>query len=207
MPSPSTRTPPARPPWPAPSRRPSARADRPTGDHPDTPARPAPRLPGGRVTAGGRGRREADSHRTREAPAMPIATVNPATGETLETFEPLGEEALDARLTRAANAFAAYRTTGFDERAKLVHTAADLLDADRDAIARTITLEMGKPVQQAAAEVAKCAKALRWYADHAAELLADEHPSAEDTADAGASQAYVRYRPLGPVLAVMPWNF
>jgi succinate-semialdehyde dehydrogenase/glutarate-semialdehyde dehydrogenase len=66
---------------------------------------------------------------------------------------------------------------------------------------------MGKPVTQAAAEVAKCAKALRWYADHAAELIADEHPSAADIDDAGASDAYVRYRPLGPVLAVMPWNF
>jgi succinate-semialdehyde dehydrogenase/glutarate-semialdehyde dehydrogenase len=138
---------------------------------------------------------------------VPIATVNPATGETLETFAPLDAEGLETRLTRAANAFESYRGTGFDERAKLAHTAADLLDADRDGIARTLTLEMGKPVTQAAAEVAKCAKALRWYADRAAQLLADEHPAPEDVGDSGGTGAYVRYRPLGPVLAVMPWNF
>ncbi|MER8185785.1 NADP-dependent succinic semialdehyde dehydrogenase [Kitasatospora sp. NPDC094015] len=138
---------------------------------------------------------------------MPIATVDPATGETLETFEPLDGAAVEARLARAEATFAQYRTTSFAERAALLHRAADLLDQDQDAIARTMTTEMGKPIAAARAEAAKCAKAMRWYADRAPGLLADEHPDPADVADAGASAAYVRYRPLGVVLAVMPWNF
>jgi len=138
---------------------------------------------------------------------MPIATVNPATGETLETFEPFDAEQLESRLTRAANAFAHYRTVELDSRAALLRAAADALEADSEQLARTITEEMGKPLVQARAEVAKCAKAFRWYAAHARTLLADERPTAEDIADTGATDAYVRLRPLGPVLAVMPWNF
>ncbi|MFC7894713.1 NADP-dependent succinic semialdehyde dehydrogenase [Streptomyces sp. NPDC057381] len=138
---------------------------------------------------------------------MPIATVNPANGETLRTYEAMGEEEIERRLQLAEATFRTYRTTGFDERARLLHRAADLLEADRDEIGEVITTEMGKPVKQARAEAAKCAKAMRWYADHAAELLADEEPAASDVKDSGASRALVRYRPLGPVLAVMPWNF
>ncbi|MFP8885155.1 MULTISPECIES: NADP-dependent succinic semialdehyde dehydrogenase [Streptomyces] len=138
---------------------------------------------------------------------MPISTTNPATGETLQTFEALGAEEIEERLERARTAFEEYRTTGSAERAELLHRAADLLEKERDDIARTLTTEMGKPVTAARAEAAKCVKAMRWYADHAGELLADEHPSAADVEDSGGSTAYVRYRPLGPVLAVMPWNF
>ncbi|MFC8449127.1 NADP-dependent succinic semialdehyde dehydrogenase [Kitasatospora sp. NPDC057223] len=138
---------------------------------------------------------------------MPIASVNPATGETLETFEALDGAAVELRLARAESAFRQYRTTGFDQRAELVRRAADLLDADLEAVARTMTEEMGKPLAAARAEAAKCAKALRWYADRAAGLLADERPEQADVADSGASEAYVRYRPVGAVLAVMPWNF
>ncbi len=138
---------------------------------------------------------------------MPIATVNPATGETLETFEALGADGVEARLARAAAAFATYRTTGFAERAELLRAAAGLLEAERDATARTMTLEMGKPLAQAVAEVDKCVKAMRWFAERGAALLADERIDPADIADAGAEAAVVRYRPLGPVLAVMPWNF
>ncbi|MEY9965004.1 succinate-semialdehyde dehydrogenase/glutarate-semialdehyde dehydrogenase [Streptacidiphilus sp. MAP12-16] len=138
---------------------------------------------------------------------MPIATVNPATGEILETFEPLDAQGVEERLTRAAAAFADYRTTGYAERAARLRAAADLLDSGGEETARTITLEMGKPIGQARAEVAKCAKAMRWFAAHAEGLLADEHIDPADVADAGASAVVVRYRPLGPVLAVMPWNF
>ncbi|MFI6448300.1 NADP-dependent succinic semialdehyde dehydrogenase [Kitasatospora sp. NPDC050543] len=138
---------------------------------------------------------------------MPIASVNPATGETLQTFEPLDRDGLELRLARAESAYRQYRTTGFERRAELLHRAADLLDEDREALARTMTEEMGKPLTAARAEAAKCAKAMRWYADRAPGLLADEHPAPGDVADAGASAAYVRYRPLGVVLAVMPWNF
>ncbi|MFE7627149.1 NADP-dependent succinic semialdehyde dehydrogenase [Streptomyces sp. NPDC057509] len=138
---------------------------------------------------------------------MPIATVNPANGETLRTFDALEADEIERRLTAADAAFREYRTTGFAERARLLDRAADLLDEDQQDIARTMTLEMGKPVSAARAEAAKCAKAMRWYAAHAEELLADEHPAPADVEDSGASRAFVRYRPLGPVLAVMPWNF
>ncbi|WP_181802772.1 NADP-dependent succinic semialdehyde dehydrogenase [Streptomyces shenzhenensis] len=138
---------------------------------------------------------------------MPIATVNPANGETLETFEAMDENELERRLELAEATFRTYRTSAFAERARLLHRAADLLDADRDDIARTMTTEMGKPLKQARAEAAKCAKAMHWYADHAAELLADEEPAETDVKDSGASRVRVRYRPIGPVLAVMPWNF
>ncbi|WP_046729959.1 NADP-dependent succinic semialdehyde dehydrogenase [Streptomyces humi] len=138
---------------------------------------------------------------------MPIATVNPANGETLETFEAMDENELERRLELAEATFRTYRTSGFAERARLLHRAADLLDADRDTVARTMTTEMGKPLKQARAEAAKCAKAMRWYADHAEELLADEEPAETDVKESGASRVRVRYRPLGPVLAVMPWNF
>ncbi|MGW7281781.1 NADP-dependent succinic semialdehyde dehydrogenase [Streptomyces sp. NPDC054844] len=138
---------------------------------------------------------------------MPIATVNPANGETLRTYEAMGEEEIERRLQLAEATFRTYRTTAFDERARLMHRAADLLEEDQEEIGKVITTEMGKPVKQARAEAAKCAKAMRWYADHAAELLADEEPAESDVKDSGATRALVRYRPLGPVLAVMPWNF
>jgi succinate-semialdehyde dehydrogenase/glutarate-semialdehyde dehydrogenase len=138
---------------------------------------------------------------------MPIATVNPANGETVKTYEAMGEEEIARRIQLAEATFRTYRTTSFAERARLMHRAADLLDEDQQDIARVITTEMGKPVRQARAEAAKCAKAMRWYADHAEELLADEEPAEADVKDSGASRVRVRYRPLGPVLAVMPWNF
>ncbi|MFF4520863.1 NADP-dependent succinic semialdehyde dehydrogenase [Streptomyces bluensis] len=138
---------------------------------------------------------------------MPIATVNPANGETIKTYDALSEEETERRLATAESTFRTYRTSSFDERARLLRRAADLLDEDTDAVARVMTTEMGKPVGQARAEAAKCAKAMRWYADHAAELLADEEPDESDVKDSGASRVLVRYRPLGPVLAVMPWNF
>ncbi|OSC74775.1 NADP-dependent succinic semialdehyde dehydrogenase [Streptomyces sp. BF-3] len=138
---------------------------------------------------------------------MPIATVNPANGELIRSFEALGEDETERRITAAAETFRQYRTTPFEQRAAWLNRAADLLDEDRDTIARTMTLEMGKPVTAARAEAAKCAKAMRWYADRAEGLLADEHPDPADVADSGASRALVRYRPLGVVLAVMPWNF
>ncbi|MDK1344845.1 NADP-dependent succinic semialdehyde dehydrogenase [Streptomyces sp. 378] len=138
---------------------------------------------------------------------MPIATVNPANGETLKTYEAMGEEEIERRLQLAEATFRTYRTTTFAERARLLHRAADLLEEDQQDVARVMTTEMGKPIQQARAEAAKCAKAMRWYADHAEELLADEEPADADVKDSGASRVRVRYRPLGPVLAVMPWNF
>ncbi|WP_329214573.1 NADP-dependent succinic semialdehyde dehydrogenase [Streptomyces sp. NBC_01485] len=138
---------------------------------------------------------------------MPIATVNPANGETLRTYEAMDDEELERRLLLAEATFRTYRTTRFADRGRLMIQAARLLDEDQQEIARIMTTEMGKPLKQARAEAAKCAKAMRWYAEHAEELLADEEPAAADVKDSGASRALVRYRPLGPVLAVMPWNF
>jgi succinate-semialdehyde dehydrogenase/glutarate-semialdehyde dehydrogenase len=138
---------------------------------------------------------------------MPIATVNPATGETVTTFEPLGPDGIEERIARAERAFRSYRGTDFASRAALLASAADLLDKEREDIARTMTLEMGKTLAAARAEAAKCAKAMRWYAANGERLLADEHPADADVQDSGAHRALVRYRPLGVVLAVMPWNF
>ncbi|QKW10493.1 NADP-dependent succinic semialdehyde dehydrogenase [Streptomyces sp. NA04227] len=138
---------------------------------------------------------------------MPIATVNPADGRTLKTFDPLDDKDIARRIATASSAFADYRSTRCAHRAELLTRAADLLDRDRDEIARTMTTEMGKPLAQAKAEAAKCAKTMRWYARHAQELLADELPDPEDVTDSGAQRVRVVYRPLGVVLAVMPWNF
>ncbi|MBZ9638134.1 NADP-dependent succinic semialdehyde dehydrogenase [Streptomyces sp. PSKA30] len=138
---------------------------------------------------------------------MPIATVNPANGETLKTYEAMGAEEIERRLQLAEATFRTYRQSSFVDRARLLVQAANLLDEDQQDIARVMTTEMGKPIKQARAEAAKCAKAMRWYAEHAEELLADEEPADSDVKDSGASRVRVRYRPLGPVLAVMPWNF
>jgi succinate-semialdehyde dehydrogenase/glutarate-semialdehyde dehydrogenase len=135
---------------------------------------------------------------------MAIATVNPATGETLKTFDALTEAELSDRITRASAAFSSYRLTSFEERAGWMRTAADILDAEADQIAQLMTTEMGKTVKAAKAEVTKCASGCRYYAEHAAGFLADE------PADAGAVtavRAFTVYQPLGVVLAVMPWNF
>ncbi|WP_236242105.1 NADP-dependent succinic semialdehyde dehydrogenase [Streptomyces sp. CC228A] len=138
---------------------------------------------------------------------MPIATVNPATGETLRTFPPHDPAEVERRLEAARTAFRRYRTTSFAERSALLRRAADLLEQELPDIAATVTTEMGKTLTAARAEAAKCVKAMRWYADRAEALLADERPAAADVHDAGAAAARVHYRPLGPVLAVMPWNF
>ncbi|MER7150167.1 NADP-dependent succinic semialdehyde dehydrogenase [Streptomyces lydicus] len=138
---------------------------------------------------------------------MAIATVNPATGETLKTFDALNAGEIEDHLVRAEQAFQEHRVTSFARRKELMLKAADLLEADQDGIARLMTTEMGKPVTQARAEAAKCVKTMRWYADRAEALLADEYPDSADVRDAGAVRAVVRYRPMGTVLAVMPWNF
>lgn len=138
---------------------------------------------------------------------MPIATVNPANGETLKSYEAMGEEEIERRLQLAQATFRTYRLSRFVDRGRLLLQAANLLEEDQDDIGRIMTTEMGKPVRQARAEAAKCVKAMRWYAEHAEALLADEEPPTADVADSGASRVRVSYRPLGPVLAVMPWNF
>lgn len=135
---------------------------------------------------------------------MTIATVNPATGETLRTFAPHDTTEVGERLDRAVETFRAYRRTSFAERAAWMHQAADILEESEPAVAALLTTEMGKTLAAARQEVAKCAVACRFFADHAQEFLADEPADAKAV---GAARAFARWRPLGPVLAVMPWNF
>jgi succinate-semialdehyde dehydrogenase/glutarate-semialdehyde dehydrogenase len=135
---------------------------------------------------------------------VPIATINPATGETVKTYDEMSEADVERCLAAAVTAHAELRGTSFGTRAGWMNQAAAILDAEGDQVAVMMTTEMGKTLTAARQEVAKCATACRYYAEHAAGFLADE-PA--DAAAVGAGQAYVRYQPLGPVLAVMPWNF
>ena len=135
---------------------------------------------------------------------MAIATTDPRTGEVLRTFDELTDEQVEDRLARAAAAASTYRLTDHGKRAGWLRTAADLLEKRTDEVAELMTLEMGKTKKASAAEIGKCVKVLRYYADEAATLLADE-PA--DAASVNASKAYTRWLPLGVVLAIMPWNF
>ncbi|MEO7262574.1 MAG: NADP-dependent succinic semialdehyde dehydrogenase, partial [Jatrophihabitantaceae bacterium] len=135
---------------------------------------------------------------------MPIATTNPATGEVITTFEALTDAEIETRLEAAAHGFQTLRRTSFADRAGWMRAAADILDAEQDQIATLMTTEMGKTLASAKAEVAKCAKACRFYAEHAEAFLSSDQV---EPGKVNATQAYVRYQPLGPVLAIMPWNF
>jgi succinate-semialdehyde dehydrogenase / glutarate-semialdehyde dehydrogenase len=132
---------------------------------------------------------------------MTIESINPATGEVLERFEETSGSELERILAAADAAFLEWRTVPFATRAEKMRKAARALRTHSEAYARTMTLEMGKPIVQAEAEVEKCASTCEFYADHAEAFLA-EQPRETD-----ASRSFVRFDPLGPVLAVMPWNF
>jgi succinate-semialdehyde dehydrogenase/glutarate-semialdehyde dehydrogenase len=132
---------------------------------------------------------------------MPIASINPATGETLATFQSLTEPQLEEKLLRAADTFRNYRRTSFAERAQMMMRAAEILEHEKQEFARVMTLEMGKPIKAAAQEAEKCALVCRYYAENAERHLADEF------IETNATKSYVHFQPLGAVLAVMPWNF
>src|SRR5580658_4526584 len=129
---------------------------------------------------------------------MSYATVNPATGQTEKTFDAHTPAEVEAILQRAFDTFLEYRSTTFAERARHLHNAADLFEGEAPDIARIVTIEMGKTFAAARAEASKCALGLRWFAEHSESLLADEKISS------GASSSFVRYQPIGPVLAIMP---
>jgi succinate-semialdehyde dehydrogenase/glutarate-semialdehyde dehydrogenase len=130
-----------------------------------------------------------------------MQSVNPATGEVVETYAEMADDELEAALASASRAFNHWSTTSLEERSRLLKAAADHLRDNADRYGGLITREMGKPLGEARGEVEKCAWVCEYYADNGADFLADEpHPS-------DASRSYVRYAPLGPVLAVMPWNF
>ncbi len=132
-----------------------------------------------------------------------LTTINPSTGERLATYEEHGAAAIEHRLARAWTGFTSWRTTGFGERADLLRLVADSLESRKEELSELMVHEMGKTITGARAEVDKCAWVCRYYADHGEQHLA------HDVIDVGddAQQAYVRFDPLGPLLAVMPWNF
>jgi succinate-semialdehyde dehydrogenase/glutarate-semialdehyde dehydrogenase len=132
---------------------------------------------------------------------MPIASVNPASGETIKTFESLDEIQIDEKLQRAADTFSSYRRTTFKERESMMMRAAEILETEKNDFARLMTVEMGKPIKGAVGEAEKCAWVCRFYAETGRQHLADK------LVETNAKKSYVRFQPLGPVLAVMPWNF
>ncbi|GAB4337778.1 MAG: NAD-dependent succinate-semialdehyde dehydrogenase [Leptolyngbyaceae cyanobacterium] len=132
---------------------------------------------------------------------MGIATINPATGETVKTYEPLADWEIENKVALAQQAFESYRQTTFEQRSQWMTAAANLLETEKEHFGKMMTLEMGKTLKSAIAEVEKCAWVCRYYAENAANFLADV-PGETD-----ASRSFVRYQPLGIVLAVMPWNF
>lgn len=132
---------------------------------------------------------------------MPIASINPGTGETLKTFQALSATQIDEKLQLAAETFRTYRRTRIDERARLMQRAAGILESDKQSLGKMMTAEMGKPIKAAIAEAEKCAWVCRYYAENAQHHLADQ------IVETNAQKSYIHFQPLGPVLAVMPWNF
>lgn len=132
---------------------------------------------------------------------MAIATINPATGQVVKTFNALSDARVDEKIAKAAKTFQSYRNTSFTDRARWMKKAGDILESEKEALGRLMTLEMGKTVGSAIAEAEKCALACRYYAEHAEKFLADEIIATT------ASKSYIHYQPLGVVLVIMPWNY
>jgi succinate-semialdehyde dehydrogenase / glutarate-semialdehyde dehydrogenase len=132
---------------------------------------------------------------------MAIASINPATGEKLKEFPAFSDSEIEKRLKLAEQAFSHQRRRPFAKRTQLLMATAAILDQEKDKLARTITLEMGKLFRAAQDEIVKCARGCRFYAENSERFLEDE------PAQTAAARSYVRYEPLGPVLAIMPWNF
>src|SRR5919206_5277537 len=130
-----------------------------------------------------------------------MKSVNPATGEVLKEYPDHSDAEVETRVARAAQAFKTWRRTSFAERSRLMAAAGDILERDKERFGRLMTQEMGKTLKSAIAEAEKCAWVCRFYAEHAERYLADEEVKTE------AARSFVRYLPIGPVLAVMPWNF
>src|SRR6266446_10395269 len=132
---------------------------------------------------------------------MKLQSIDPTTGELIESFDEISDAELETALARAQQTFRAYRMASFAARAGWLSKAAQILEGEKDRWARVMTREMGKTYKAAAAEAEKCAWACRYFAENGERFLADE------AIETDADKSYVRYLPLGPVLAVMPWNF
>src|ERR1044071_5717697 len=136
-----------------------------------------------------------------ELPRRTVASVSPVTGELLREFEQHSDDAVESKIARAAATFREYRKIPFAQRAKWMLRAAEILESEKDKFGRLMTQEMGKTLKSAVQEAEKCALGCRYYAENAERFLADEE------AKTSATRSFVRYQPIGPVLAVMPWNF
>ena len=132
---------------------------------------------------------------------MTIASVNPSTGELLKTFEPLSDDQIEEKLQKAADTFRSYRLTAFENRAQMMFRVAEILENEKQAFGKLMTTEMGKPIKAAIGEAEKCAWVCRYYAENAQTHLADQ------VVETNAKRSFVRFQPIGAVLAVMPWNF
>ncbi len=136
-----------------------------------------------------------------ELPRRTVSSVSPLTGELLREFEQDSDEAVEGKLALAAAAFREHRKVSFAKRAATMLRAADILEKEKDKFGRMMTQEMGKTLKSAVQEAEKSASGCRYYAENAERFLADEE------AKTNAARSFVRYQPIGPVLAVMPWNF
>jgi succinate-semialdehyde dehydrogenase / glutarate-semialdehyde dehydrogenase len=132
---------------------------------------------------------------------MAIATINPATGETIKKFDALTDAQVDQKIQRATEAFPKFRKLSFADRGKMMLRAAEILENEKDSLAHLMTLEMGKTLRSAVDEAVKCAWVCRYYAENAERFLADE------IVETPASRSFIRYQPMGVVLVIMPWNY
>jgi succinate-semialdehyde dehydrogenase/glutarate-semialdehyde dehydrogenase len=132
---------------------------------------------------------------------MAIATINPATGQTIKRFEALTDSQVDQKIQRAASAFPSFRKLSFADRGQMMRRAAEILESEKDSLAHLMTLEMGKTLRSAVDEAVKCAWACRYYAENAERFLADE------PVETPASRSFIRYQPMGVILVIMPWNY
>src|SRR5436309_4482176 len=132
---------------------------------------------------------------------MAIATINPATGEVIKTFQSLSETEIEKKIQLSVRTFTAERRTPFSERSRRMQKAAEILERDKEKFGHLMTLEMGKTYKSAVAEAVKCTTACRYYAENIERFMADE------VVETGAKKSFIRYLPIGPILAIMPWNF
>jgi succinate-semialdehyde dehydrogenase / glutarate-semialdehyde dehydrogenase len=132
---------------------------------------------------------------------MAIATINPATGETIKTFESLTDAQVDQKIQKATDTFLRFRKLSFADRARMMNRAGEILEAEKEELARLMTTEMGKTYRSAIDEAVKCAWVCRYYAENAERFLADE------IVETPASRSFIRYQPMGVVLVIMPWNY
>ena len=136
-----------------------------------------------------------------ELPRRTVSSVSPLTGELLREFEQYSDDVVENKIALAARTFRDYRKVPFAQRAAMMVRAAEILEKEKDTFGRMMTQEMGKTLKSAVQEAEKCAAGCRYYAENAERFLADEE------AKTNATRSFVRYQPIGPVLAVMPWNF